>query len=364
MDLNVHLALNSLSFGDCSYHLLYQLFKREIYPNLFFIGNNADISCFDKCPEDFKQYIGLCSSKAYRKYNRGFPCLKLWHIQNSETSLSNKTYLFTFRELDQITEVEKNVLNNQSQIYVSCQETKEVFEEYGVTTPVKYVPLGFDDVHFKKLDKKYFDDGRIVFLISGKAEVRKSTIRAAKLWIAKYGNNKKYWLHLAITNPFFNQEQMNGIYAQIFDNKPAPFNVVILPYLKTRSELNDVFNCTNIVIDASLYETWSLPSFNCTALGKHNVIHHCGGVKGWSNDQNSTLFFPSRKEPGFDGVFFNNRGDFNTGNWYQFEDESYINALETAVKKYEANPINEEGLKLQKEFTWSKTVDAILSEIK
>lgn len=363
MELNAQFAINSLSFGDCSYNILLELMKKEIYPNLFFIGNNADVSCFDKMPDDFKQYIQLCSSKAYKKFNRDFPCLKLWHIGNSEFSVSNKNYLFTFRELDQITEVEKNILNNQEQIFVSCQETKDIFEEGGVTKPVKYIPLGFDNVHFKKLNKKYFNDGRITFSIFGKAETRKSSVRAARLWINKYGNNKKYFLHLFITNPFFNNDQMNAVYSQIFDNKPAPFNVVIYPFLKTRSELNDAMNCTDIVIDASLYETWSLPSFYCTALGKHNVIHYCGGVKGWANESNSTLFNPSKKEPAIDNVFFHNKGDFNIGNWYQWEDDAYISALETSVKKYENHPINSEGVKLQNEFTWKKTVDLILEEI-
>ena len=34
---------------------------------------------------------------------------------------------------------------------------------------------------------------------------------------------------------------------------------------------------------------------------------------------------------------------------------------EKAIEKFEANPVNEEGLKLQEEFTTKKTVDKVLS---
>ena len=45
---------------------------------------------------------------------------------------------------------------------------------------------------------------------------------------------------------------------------------------------------------------------------------------------------------------------------YVGEDE-FIHACEKAIEKFEANPVNEEGLKLQEEFTTKKTVDKVLS---
>ena len=363
MELNVNFALNNLSFGDCSYNILLELYKRGIYVNLFPIGNNFDISCFDKTPEDFKSYLQLCLSKAYKKYKREYPCLKLWHIQNSEQSISNDTYLFTFRELDQISELEVNILNNQKKIFVCCEETKDIFENHGVIKSITYIPLGFDSLHFKKNDKKYFDDGRITFFLGGKAEVRKAHERIIKLWIKKFGGNKKYFLELAITNPFFNPEQMNQFYARCFDNQKPPFNINIHGYLPTRSHLNDMYNAIDIVIDGSYYETWSLPSFTCVALGKHAVVHYVGGVKGWANEQNSCLFYPNQKEIAMDGFFFQNRGDFSFGNWYKWEDDEFIRAMENTVKRYEDNPININGLELQKQFTWEKSIDLILQNI-
>lgn len=363
MNINTILPINSVSFGDCGWNIMYEFFKRDIHPNFFPI--NLDLSSFDKTSQDFINYLQLCSNKSSLRFKRSNPCFRLWHIQGSETSVSNDNYLFTFRELDQLSEIETNILNNQKCIFVSCEETKQIMLDHGVTSNIVYCPLGFDNIHFKKTDKKYFNDDRIVFTINGKWELRKQTDRIIKLWINKYGNNHKYYLNIAVTNPHLKPEDMQRVFSQIFENQKPPFNVNLLPYLRTRSELNDLYNCTNIVLDASLYETWSLPSFSMVALGKHAVIHNVGGVKGWANAENSVLFEPSGKEIAHDSLFFHkDKKDFGFGNWYKWEDDSFVNAMELAVKRHESNPVNEAGLLLQKKFTWKNSVDIILDEIK
>ena len=362
MNLNVIGPINSVSFGDCFYNIMLEFFRRDIHPNFFPI--NLDLTSFDKTPQDFANYLALCANKAIKRYKRELPCFRLWHVQGSESSVSNDNYLFTFRELDQISDIEANILNNQKVIFVSCEETKKVFEEAGVTSKIVFCPLGFDNLHFKKLDKKYFTDGRISFLLHGKFEGRKFSEKVIRLWIKKYGNNAKYALNLAITNPHIKPEDMNRIYGQIFDGQRPPFNVNVINYLKTRSEINDLYNMCDIIIDASGFETWSLPSFTCVGLGKNAVIHNVGGVKGWATQENSVLFEPSGKEIAHDGIHFDrNRKDFGFGNWYKWEDESFVNAMELAVKRYESNPINEKGLEIQNKFTWKNTVDIILNNI-
>jgi hypothetical protein len=362
MDLNVILPINSVSFGDVGYNIMYELFKRDIKPNFFPI--NLDVQSFDKTPGEFANYLGECASKSLKTFKRTYPCFKLWHIQGSENSVSNSNHLFTFRELDQISEIEANILNNHETIFVSCEETKRTFEDFGVTSKVVYCPLGFDSLHYFKKEKRNIGDDRIFFLINGKVEKRKRTKKAIQLWLKKFGYNPKYVLNLAVQNPHFKPEQMNGIYADIFNGQKPPFNVNILPFLKTKGELNDLYNQSDIIIDASSYETWSIPSFTCVALGKHAVIHNCGGVKGWATKDNSCLFYPSGKEIAHDGVFFNkDKNDFGFGNWFIWEDEAYVNALEESVKRFEASPVNTNGLQLQEKFKYSNTVDIILKEI-
>jgi hypothetical protein len=82
--------------------------------------------------------------------------------------------------------------------------------------------------------------------------------------------------------------------------------------------------------------------------------------KGWANEKNSTLVNPSGKLEAYDGVFFHKGQPFNQGNIFDYDDDEFIAACEEAIKKVENNRVNEEGLKMQDEFTVEKTLDRIL----
>ena len=58
-------------------------------------------------------------------------------------------------------------------------------------------------------------------------------------------------------------------------------------------------------------------------------------------------------------MFFKKGGPFNQGNIYTFDEEAFIEGCEKAIERYRQNSVNTEGLKLQEDFTYSKTVDAI-----
>ncbi len=359
MVINGQFALNSLSFGFCSYNILRELYLRNIKVNLFPIGDNFDLTSFDKIDAGFKDYLEQSKNYALRNYKDSDKTLALWHLNGSHTSVSDK-YLFTFVESDSITEVEKNILNNQKHVFVSSEESKDMMEYFGVKTPITYIPLGFDNIHFRKLNKTFYPSNVTVIGIMGKLEMRKGHFKAIKALIKEYGGNPNFMIHLHVTNPFFNEQQMNQMYQQLFEGQKPPFNCILYPFLANLSLLNECLNAMDIIVDASFSECWSIPSFSATALGKHNVIHYCSGIKGWSNDKNSTLFNPTSKQPMFDGVFFHNKGDFNIGNWYVWDEPDFIDACKRAVDKVKINKVNEEGLKLQEQFTWKKSVDKIL----
>ncbi|MDP2692400.1 MAG: hypothetical protein Q8O88_02025 [bacterium] len=362
MNLNCEFPINGLSFGAIAHGITTQLFERGISPNIFPIGN-PDLSVYDKASEDYKLWLQGCLNKATTRFKKDFPGLKLWHITNSWHKISNKQSLLTFFELDQITDTEKNILNQQDKIFVTSTETKQVFEDYGVTVPVIYTPMGFDPIHFKRLNKQYFNDGSIVFSLFGKFEKRKHTEKVVRNWVKRFGGDRRYRLHLHIHNVFYNEQQIQATYQKMFDGKNPPFNVQIYPFLKNNSLLNDAFNVTNIVLDMSGGESISLPSLHCVALGKHAVIHHCSAMKDWTNEQNAVLVQSNGKELVYDGVFFNQGNQFNQGNIYTWDENEFIAACEKAIQRYEANPVNEAGFELQEKYSFKGGVDIILKEI-
>jgi glycosyltransferase involved in cell wall biosynthesis len=357
-----NLPQNSLSFGNVSFGILNSLYQKNVGDYLIKDIGNPDLSSFDKRREDesFLSYVNEKRFKFLERFSRESTQFSLWHINGSETSVSNKNVLFTFHECDSLTETEKNILNQQDHIIVSCDYSKNVFEECGVTKPISVIPLGFDNLHFVKTNKRKTPEGVCSFTIMGKTEHRKHTIKTAKLLIKKFGNNPKVLINLSVFNPFFSGEDNNRILASIFDNKPKPYNVNILPYVQTVSEVNDVLNFTDVLVDMSGAESFSLPSFNATCLGKHSIVHYNTGIKQWATEETSTLVNSSKKIPLVDGVFFKEGGDFNQGNFYDYDDEEFLDKLDVVYKKWQINKINEKGLELAEKFSWDKSTDSIL----
>ena len=184
MQFAVQVPLNSLSFGQVSFNLLYEFYKLGLNPHIFKASDHQiDFSAYD-FEQDFTSWIIKNHNEALLKHNRNIPCIRLWHINDSLRTYSNRQILLTFHETDQLTPIEANILKN-SEVCVTSKYTQDVFANSGVSSSI--VHLGFDSNHFKILDKKYFDDGRITFNLCGKYEKRKHHTKIVKAWIKKYG---------------------------------------------------------------------------------------------------------------------------------------------------------------------------------
>ena len=355
-ELALHLPLNGVSFGQVSTALLREFYQRGVQPFLFTIGQ-ADLNSQETTP-DFNKWIESGLRKSFEEYNRDIPVFKLWHLNHeSLSSYAKDQTLFTFYELDYPTSLEINIAKNQKNILVSSNYTKKIFKDYGIDN-CKYVPLGFDKDNFHVKDQKYLE-GRIVFNLTGKLEKRKHHEKIIRAWVKKYGNNKDYSLQCAIANPFIKEQDFNAQISHILEDKKY-FNVNFLGMMQKNSLYNDFLNSGDIIIGMSGGEGWGLPEFQSVALGKHGVILNATAYKEWATEANTTLIEPSGKIEAADGVFFKKGGAFNQGNIFAFDEDEFIEGCEKAVQRHKNNPINLEGLKLQKDFTYSKTVDAIM----
>jgi hypothetical protein len=357
MLLNIETPINSLSFGNCSANILFEFFKKKISPTLFLIGNYNDSSFRKNFPEDFFKWLSFCATDASQKHKRDIPTLKLWHLNNSLSSLSNEQYLFTFYELDSPTKTEINIANNQKRVFLSSSYAKSHFDKY--CSNIDFIPLGFDTNSFKPTKKKLAKDGVISFGLAGKLEKRKQHHKVLKTWALKYGNNPKYVLNCAITNPFIKPEAFKDAIGSILQKDY--FNINFLPFMEENSLYNDYLNNNDIIIGMSSGEGWGLPEFQSVCLGKHAIMLNAHSYKEWANEKNSVLVEPlGHKIPCYDNIFFFENKPFNQGQYFDWNPEDFLEGCEKAVKRFEKSPINEEGLNLAKEFTWEKTADGIL----
>jgi len=360
MSFTLNIPINSVSFGQISTLLVKELYNKNIDFNLFPIGDRLDLSSF--CEEkDFFDYVYKKSSGYLSKIKRSDTCFKLWHLNGSLESVSNKRFLLSFYELDSPTKEEINIVKNQDIVFFSSNYTIDIFKSFGCSN-VDFLPLAFDKYHIKKLDKKYFTDDRIVFNLVGKLEKRKHHAKIIQAWINKFGNDRRYHLQCAIYNPFFKEEDNKNLFTSILQGKNY-FNVSFLSFMQKNEIYNDYLNSGDIVIGMSGGEGWGLPEFNSVAIGKHAVILNAHAYKEWANKENAILVNPSSKTEAYDGVFFNKGSQFNQGNIFSFNDDDFINACEEAIKRVEKNKINTEGLKLQEKFNSNNFCENLLNII-
>ena len=358
MRLLVNAPINALSFGNVSVNILRELFKKNIDLVFFPIGDKAEMDAYDKIDSDFVKYLQSATNDRYSKISKNTPSLKLWHVFGSETRYSKNQSLFTFHEVSEVTSIEKNLLKLQDNIFVSSNYTKNIFNLNGLDN-VTHVPLGFDN-DFQITNKTYLQD-KIHFGILGKFENRKNTARIIKSWLKLFGNKPEYQLSCAITNPFLDKARFQNELLKVLEGKNYN-NLNFVPYMQTNSEVNDYLNSIDIDLGGlSGAEGWNLPSFNATALGKWSVVINATAHKDWATKDNSILIEPSSLKDCYDDVFFKKGQSFNQGQFFDISDQEIDDAILKSVS-YAKKP-NPEGLKLQKQFTYEKTVETILCAI-
>ena len=354
-----NLPINPVSFGQVSLGLLRETFSRSLNPALFPIGK-PDLST-QNVEENFQEWLNFILKKAVEEHDRTLPVIKLWHLNGSLESFSQTQLLLTFYEVDTPTKAELNVTKNHKTVFTS-EFTRDTFNNLGAET--HFVPLFFDKDNFSQVTeegspKKYFDDERFTFNLAGKFEKRKHHHKVIQAWLKRFGNNNEYHLQACVYNNFFPKEQNIALFQAATDGKRYS-NLNFLNYMPTNELYNDYLNSADIIIGMSGGEGWGLPEFHSVGVGKHAVIMNAHGYKGWANEENCTLVQPKDKIDCYDEVFFQRESPYNQGQFFDFDEDEFIFACESAVEKAKGNRLNEAGLKIQEEFTASKTLDSLI----
>ncbi len=354
------IALNNLSFGSVSIAILREIFARGLTPSVFPIGGQVDLSA-QKPDADFNQKLTIAVNDAPRVFSRGQEVIKLWHINQSIESYSNKgNNLITFHEVDQIGPYEINILKNQNKVYVTTKFTQDVFKTYGIESI--YFPLGFDSHNFHTLEKRPKIEGVTSWGMFGKWEdCRKSHGQMLRLWVKKYGNNMKHRLNLSVTNPFLKPDQQNALISQALEGKQVS-NLNFLPFVQTNAEFNSVLQASDITLSCGAGEGRDLPCYHATALGAWPIAMRAHAYLDYLDDSNAILVHPNGKKVANDNIFFfNGKTPYNNGNFFTFSDEDFVAAMETAEKRA-AQGLNIKGMELQK-LTYKDTVDVLLKDL-
>jgi len=351
MKILVDAPLNSLSLGNVSYNIIRELIDKGHDVGIFPVSGKVDLNAYD-VPDHLVQKINEGIQNRFDYLSEDIPSLRIWNLNGSEDRKNSKQYLYTFYECNQPTDIERKLSNAQTQTIFSSRYAGDQFG-------CPYAPLGFDKDFFNT--KKQYLQNVVHFGLMGKFEKRKHTAEILRAWAKKYGNNNKYQLTCCITNPFFKEEEMGHMINSCLEGQRYT-NINFLPYLSKNNEVNDLLNAIDIDLTGlSGGEGWNLPSFNATCLGKWSVVLNATSHKDWATKENSILVDPTGEVDSEDKKFFIKGSSFNQGTFYSITEDQIISAMEQAEKK--VGQINTEGQKLADNFTYSKTVDSILSHI-
>jgi len=353
--LSFNLPLNSTSLGQVSFSILRELYKRKLQINLFPIGG-VDISTQIQ-DNEFVSWIQQSISSSLKEHKKTTPVFKLWHLNGSLESFSNKQVLLSFYEVDSPTSTEINIAKNNEKLILSSNYAVSIFKNLGLDN-VEFLPLAFDSTHFKQIPKKNIDS--IQFGLFGKLEPqRKRHLKTLSLWAKKYGNNPNYTLNCAVFNHFIDPNVQSQLINQALNGQKY-FNINFLNYMPSNEMFNDLLNNIDIVLAMSGGEGWGLPEFQSVALGKHCVGLNAHAYKDWMTEDNTVFVQPNSKIPCYDNIFFKQGDIYNQGNIFDWDDNEFLSALDTVENKFKKNPININGLKLQETFTYSNMVNSIL----
>ena len=358
MQLTVEAPINSLSFGNVSYNILRQLWRKGVDVSWFPTAGNSDFKAFNNIEKDFLNWLELSANNASKKISKEIPCFKLWHLNGSQSRIGTKQCLYTFYELDKPTPEEINLAKFQDRVYFSSEYAANIFKKQGVDSLV--LPVGFDE-DFHKTNKQYLSPDVVHFGLMGKFEKRKHTEKIIKLWLSKYGNDNKYQLSVCVTNPFLKKEENEAILSGCLGGKRYT-NINFLPHLQTNSEVNELLNAIDIDLTGlSGAEGWNLPAFNASCLGKWSIVLNETAHKDWATNDNSILVDSNGQEECYDGKFFHKGQPFNQGNIFSWDSDVVAQAMDVAVSK--KGQINAEGEKLKDKFSYSNSVDRLLKGI-
>jgi hypothetical protein len=354
-----NLPLNPTSLGQVSIGLLREIYNRNIPILLSPIGQ-VNLSSEDEDPAFF-DWLKEAIQAFPLEHKRSNPVFKLWHLNGSMESLSERQFLLSFYELDAPTAVEQNIVANNSKVYFSSQYTVDLFKQKG-NTNTEFLPLFFDDKNFYR-NVRQGNTNSIRFGLFGKLEpARKRHLKTLSLWASKYGNNPEYSLNCAIYNNFLDPKVQSDLIVSALGGKQF-WNINFLPFIEKNKDFNQLLNNIDIVLAMSGGEGWGLPEFHSVALGKHCVGLNAHAYKDWMTRSNSILIDPCNKIPAYDNVFFKEGGIFNQGNIFDWNDSNFLSALNQAEERFRKSPENTDGISLQTKFSVKRFADKILSDL-
>jgi len=337
---------------------VYEIEKNDLKHENWFLFPTTDVDfSSDYNDEHFNIWLMHQAINGRENYNRNIPSFKIAKLDNCLNSVSYKSNVLSFYELDSPTNSELNSAR-QSKIHFPSSYSKDIFKEKGLGC--SFIPIPFDYFNFSNLETNKEKDDLIVFSIQSEFQAKRHHAKTIKAWAEKYGNNQNYVLQCAINNKALSQPQNKQISEQILKSVGNPSNIKFYT-IDHYNDWNRFINNADILISMSGGESFNYYDFNGVAIGKHAIVLNAHSNKDWANEDNCCLVSPTKKAFVYDNLFYLKGHFLNQGSVFDFDVSDFLKACDYAVERLLKNKVNENGFLLQQKYSKESFVNNVIN---
>lgn len=355
MSLNLVAPINELGYGVVGYHVLKAL-----------IELGEDVSYWPIGPASWSEPSPFVKDAIERAktYDAFAASVRIWH-QNDMAMMPGfgKRFGWSIFELDTFDEVEKLHLSSVEKNLVCSKWAASVLASQGIDDQAVVVPLGVDSKQFyvdqaALQQRKYWTHGKTVFLNVGKWEVRKGHNELLDAFCKAFTPEDNVELWMLNHNPFIGSK--NEQWKIKYMSSPMAGSIKILPRIKTRDEMRQLYNTVDFGVFPAHAEGWNLEPLEMMACGVPSIVTNYSGHTEFCNKDNSLLVQPNGMEPAVEAPWFNGQG-----NWCTFDTDELVARMKEAhvlnqSKDARFDALKQGALSTSKEFSWSNTARQLL----
>lgn len=345
-NLNFMSPIGYTGYGISSFNMLKALKKEECNISLFSLSNLQTINPESKEDADIiKECIRTSIGYDYKA-----PCLKVWHSNDLSIRIGSGPYhVYTFFELDTMTDQEKHNLKSCENIFVASKWARRVLTDNGISSDITVCPLGVDTDIFKPFENDT-NNNKYIFYNIGKWEKRKSHDVLIECFNKSFSEQDDVELWLFSHNPFLNTYETQE-WVNLVKNSKLAKKIKIFPRFATQIELYNTVKMADCGIFCSRAEGWNNGVIESMSMGKPVIVTDYSAHQEYCNDKNSFLVNITETEPAIDNKWFNGQG-----NWAKITEDCKEQII-FYMKKCYNNQIykNSSGLKTANNYKWENT---------
>ena len=361
MNINITSPYNSLGYGNVSKNILLNLHSLGHYISWWPIGN-IEVSS----QEDASILQKMINLQGVFDYNA--PSLRIFHQFSLAQHVGNGRKIgFPIFELNKFTDIEKNHLKSQDQLFVTSNWARKIILSEINHNHVSIIPFAVDTSIFNdKIQKYEREDRATVFLNVGKWELRKGHDVLCEAFNKAFEKHDNVRLVMNCFNPCLPTEEKvrhyNYEWVKMYKTSKLAEKIdVVEGRLKTQNDVANLMAQADCGVFPARAEGWNLDLSEMMAMGKPVIATNYSAHTEYCNKDNARLINPTSLSSAYDGQWF-----FGQGEWMDFNDEQMDELIEhmRTVHRYKQSGVlkkNEEGIKTFAEhFTWKKTAEKII----